>query len=409
MSGPEEPPGTPYRYDVYPYPERAPEDERKRLLTGSPSSLVELDHYVFGGRRDWSKPFRALVAGGGTGDGVIMLAQQLADAGVDHEIVYLDLSAASRDVARARAEVRGLRRVEFIVGDFLAADPLGRFDYIDCCGVLHHFADPSAGATRLAALLAPDGGVGGMVYAPLGRTGVYPLQSALRTLLGDLPYGEQVAGARDIVAGLPKTNWLLRNPFVADHKTSDAGLFDLLLHSTDRPLWADELVALLEGAGLAVRALVEPIKYDPAVYLPTGSNAAATARELPFPVRARLAEELAGSFRKHIFYARLTTAPPLADPRDLAPDLVPRLAYIEPAALAAHIKRGNPVNVSVDGLDFTRGLQRRTATLIAAIDRRRTLGELLDVVGMGALEPVVAEDLRFLLDANQLHFSALKP
>ncbi len=409
MSGPEEPPGTPYRYDTYPYPERAPEDERKRLLTGSPSSLVELDHYVFGGRRDWSRPFRVLIAGGGTGDGLIMLAQQLADAGVDHEIVYLDLSAASRDIAKARAEVRGLRSIEFIVGDLLAAEALGRFDYIDCCGVLHHLADPGAGAARLAALLAPNGGIGGMVYAPLGRTGVYPLQSAFAKLLGDRSFPDQIADAKAILAGLPKTNWLLRNPFLADHKASDAGLFDLLLHSRDRPFWADELLDLLADAGLAVAALIEPIKYDPASYLPAGSEALTVASGLPFPARARLAEEIAGSIRKHVFYARLASAPPPPDPRALAPDLVPRITAVDPRALAAHIDRGNPVKITIDGIDFSRRIHRRTAALLRLVDRRRTLGELMATVKMSALEPEVAGDLRFLLDANQLLFSSVPP
>ncbi len=69
------------QYEAYPYPVRDPADEAKRLITGSPSHIDELNHYVFGGRRDFAKPFRALVAGGGTGDATIMLAQQLADAG----------------------------------------------------------------------------------------------------------------------------------------------------------------------------------------------------------------------------------------------------------------------------------------------------------------------------------------
>ena len=48
------------QYEALPYPPRKPQDETKRLVTGSPSRLAELNHFVFGGRRDWSKPFRAL-------------------------------------------------------------------------------------------------------------------------------------------------------------------------------------------------------------------------------------------------------------------------------------------------------------------------------------------------------------
>lgn len=55
------------QYESYPYPERDPADEKTRLIAGSPSSLHELNHYVFGRARDLTKPLRALVAGGGTG------------------------------------------------------------------------------------------------------------------------------------------------------------------------------------------------------------------------------------------------------------------------------------------------------------------------------------------------------
>ena len=69
------------QYEAYPYPARDPREEAKRLIVGSPSHLREVDHWIFGARRPASAPLRALVAGGGTGDGAIMLAQQMAWAG----------------------------------------------------------------------------------------------------------------------------------------------------------------------------------------------------------------------------------------------------------------------------------------------------------------------------------------
>ncbi|MEE8293023.1 MAG: class I SAM-dependent methyltransferase, partial [Kiloniellales bacterium] len=76
--GPDGPPGDPVlaQYEAYPYPARDPDDEAKRLISGSPSSLAEVNHYLFEGRRDFTQGFRALVAGGGTGDAAIMVAQQ---------------------------------------------------------------------------------------------------------------------------------------------------------------------------------------------------------------------------------------------------------------------------------------------------------------------------------------------
>ena len=87
------------QYENYPYPKRDPADENKRLIAGSPSHILEVDHYIFAGRRDFAEPFRVLVAGGGTGDATIMLAQQLTNLGADAHIVHLDLSEASIETA----------------------------------------------------------------------------------------------------------------------------------------------------------------------------------------------------------------------------------------------------------------------------------------------------------------------
>jgi len=151
------------QYEAFPYPERNPADEKKRLITGSPSHPLELDHHLFGGLRDWSKTTRILVAGGGTGDALIQLAQVLTSASKPYEITYIDLSTASRKIAQARAKMRGLKGIEFITGSLLDAAQYGPFDYIDCCGVLHHLPEPQQGFDALAQALAPGGGIGLMV------------------------------------------------------------------------------------------------------------------------------------------------------------------------------------------------------------------------------------------------------
>jgi hypothetical protein len=75
------------QYELLPYPARDPREEAQRLIEGSPSHLLELNHYLFAGARDFRAPFRALVAGGGTGDALIMLAQHLKDRAAPAEIL----------------------------------------------------------------------------------------------------------------------------------------------------------------------------------------------------------------------------------------------------------------------------------------------------------------------------------
>ena len=140
------------QYEAYPYPRRDPRDEAKRLIVGSPGHLREIDHWVFGARRPASRPLRALIAGGGTGDATIMLAQQMAREGRAGSVTWLDRSAASLKIAQARAAARGLDNIVWEQRSLLElpGSGLGPFDYIDCCGVLHHLPDPAAGTARAA-------------------------------------------------------------------------------------------------------------------------------------------------------------------------------------------------------------------------------------------------------------------
>src|SRR3546814_310214 len=202
-----------------------------------------------------------------------MLSQQLADAaggqGVSGEVVYLDLSPGARAVAEARAAARGLANIRFVTGSLLDLGKLGlgSFDYIDCCGVLHHLPDPQAGLLALTEVLAEDGGMGLMVYGTFGRSGVYPLQAVLRAMVGDRPLAEQISFTRRLLANLPSTNLFSRNPGLRDHTGSDAELVDLLLHSQDRSYTVEEIAGLLSAAGLNLISFIEPLRYEPGTYL----------------------------------------------------------------------------------------------------------------------------------------------
>ena len=364
------------QYEAYPYPNRDPADEAKRLIVGSPSHLLEIEHYVFGGRR--AGPLRALIAGGGTGDAAIMLAQHLADRGEGGAVVYLDMSAASMAIAKARAEARGLANIRFHQGSLLdVADLLpGPFDYIDCCGVLHHLDDPAAGLEALLSVLAPDGGMGVMLYGALGRTGVYPLQRALRRLAGDAAPAARVAQARALLNELPETNWFRRNPFLGDHlRGDDAGLYDLLLHPRDRAFTVPEIAALCDGAGLRVTGFLPPLRYDSLLLL-TDDALRRAAAALPWLEACALAEELAGNLKTHLFYAVRQDAANGA-PTDPAPaDAVPVLRENAPDSLARGLAKTARLKVDLDGIPQRFELPAGAADIVRLIDGRRSLQEI---------------------------------
>ena len=89
------------QYEKLPYPLRDPEDEKKRLSITQLEGLDRMNYYCYSGKKDFSRDFRTLIAGGGTGDATIYLAEQLRDTGA--EIIHVDLSTASIEVAKQRA------------------------------------------------------------------------------------------------------------------------------------------------------------------------------------------------------------------------------------------------------------------------------------------------------------------
>ncbi|MDJ0628938.1 MAG: class I SAM-dependent methyltransferase [Rhodobacter sp.] len=391
------------QYEAFPYPERDPEDERRRLITGSPSWPQEMDHWLWGGARDWAQPLRVLVAGGGTGDGLIQIAQTMAQAGRPAEITYVDLSSAARAVAEARAEVRALTGIRFETGSLLDAGVFGPFDYVDCCGVLHHLPDPQAGFDALAGALAPGGGIGLMVYAPLGRAGVYPLQAAFSALLGGMTPEARLAAAKAVFDRVPGGHPFRRNPHLVDHEASDAGFYDLLLHSSDRAFSIGELLDALKSAGLELAGVPEPAVYDPARLLPADVGLPAGLSEGD---AMALAENLRGTIKLHIAYAvpaGARIAPPMGKPQ-----AIPHLKGADPRRLAQAVQQKGAITVTVGGTKETLKLPRAAAGLIALIDGRTDLAAIRTRAGM---DPIAFASLwgpveRALCGFGQMHYSA---
>ena len=374
------------QYEELPYPARDPRDEAIRLITGTPSHILEINHYLFSGRLNFIRPFRALVAGGGTGDACIMLAQQLADRRCPGEVVYLDLSTASRAICEARAKARGLRNIQFLTGSLLdlptvnSGQDIGKFDYIDCTGVLHHLPDPSAGMKALASVLQPEGGIGVMLYGQYGRTGVYPLQEILRTLAPkSMATEDRIAMAKRLIRFLPTTNLFRRNPYLNDHVTGgDAGLYDLLLHSVDRAYTVPEIGTLASDAGLRVVAFLEPVRYEPATYM-SDPVIARQASSLPLLERAAFAERLAGNLRTHVFYATRAGFDTVARPEDTS--AIPVLRDMDAAKLAAGLQPGAPLVANLDGFPWRAQLPALAPRIISQFDGRRTVAEIYTSLG----------------------------
>lgn len=295
------------QYDAYPYPPRNPEDERIRLENSWHDFLEVINFYCFKGKNTFSQDFRVLVAGGGTGDQTIFLAEQLR-SNRRAEVVHLDISANGIAIARRRADVRRLGNITWVHGSVLdiPALSLGRFDYINCVGVLHHLEDPAAGLNALSTTLKDDGAMSLMLYGKHGRTGVYQMQDLLHRINRDEPdLQARVEQTKAMLAGLPQTNWFKRSEnLIGDHREfGDAGIVDLLLHAQDRAFTVEELYALVEGCHLQVIELLERgrNKYKVGWYT-RDERILGKVGTLPLKEQQAITELIAGDMIVHNFY-----------------------------------------------------------------------------------------------------------
>ncbi|CAA7617298.1 hypothetical protein MCP1_20147 [Candidatus Terasakiella magnetica] len=305
------------QYEALPFPARDPHGERHVLQISAPDILSKVNQYCFGGTRDFSKGIRVLVAGAGTGDSALWLAHQLR--GTPSEIVALDISTASLDIARARAELRGINTIQWVNASLLDLPKLGLgyFDYISCLGVLHHLPDPDAGLAALEAVLAEDGGLAVMLYGALGRSHIYPMQDLLRKLTTGLNLAQRLNFTRQIISTLPETNEFrhrVGDKCIRDSLIDSTDLFDLLLHEQDRAYTASEVRSFFAEKGLYVQSFTtfrgegevfSSLQYDLDLYIHDNENRHRLAA-LPDAMREDLAEALDGSLALHTVYATRT-------------------------------------------------------------------------------------------------------
>ena len=237
------------QYEASPYPRWTSvgvvSPARMRRMLGSYFSAGELAFL--------DRPFEVLIAGCGTGQQAVQAALAY---GPHARVLAIDLSAASLAYAARMAERYGAGNVAFAQADLrslaeLGEEYIGRFDAIECTGVLHHLADPFAGWRRLIQCLARDGRMLLGLYSATARRGLRALRDdpaypgtgcpdaalcRFRQVLLDRPAGEpggDLKASRDF------------------YTTSN--FRDLALHVSERPVTLPEIAHFLKENGLAFR------------------------------------------------------------------------------------------------------------------------------------------------------------
>ena len=375
------------QYEYYPYPNRNPDDEKKRLLGTILEPLSKINHYCFKGKRDLNSSFRALVAGGGTGDGTIFLAEQLRDT--DTEIVHLDISSASIEVAKKRALVRGLENIHWVTGSLMDLPQmgLGKFDYINCSGVLHHLENPTEGLNALKSVLNPDGAIGIMVYGKYGRTGVYQMQELMRLINGnESDMRVQLESTKAILDALPQTNWFKYGEFLFSHvkNRNEIEIFDVFLHAKDRPYTVLDIYEWINNCGLNLIDFVEnKVLYEPKTFI-TNTALLQKIKEMPEKKQQAIAEIIVGTLKKHTFYVSFNTNT-VATLED--PDIIPFFHFCENVSakqlydLAIDKKQGETISVKHPSKGIaTLAIGKYTKPLLKHLNGYNPLNKIFELV-----------------------------
>jgi len=201
-----------------------------------------------------------------------------------------------------------------------------------------------------------------------------------------LPETERLRILRRTLAALPRDHRVLRGlmespTFKVEIEGSDAGAYDLLLHSQDRPYTVPEVYEWLGGAGMAMRDFSVPRRYDPATYLGGGDASIAPAQAMPFQERHAVAELLHGAMKKHEFYAAPASAP--APPVIASDDPTARPAWTSwkfGEALAVGLRQpGNQLRLTFgEERALALGGDAVTRTLLGAVDGTRDVAGIMD-------------------------------
>jgi len=133
---------------------------------------------------------RILDAGCGTGNLTVEIARNFPDA----EVVGIDFTDKSLEVASGKINSLGLKNVKLQKSDLLEFSPeLGKFDFIACSGVIHHLSDPLKGLVNLNKYLKEECYAFIWVYLILGKRNILEMKEVLEILgVDELPWEKKV-------------------------------------------------------------------------------------------------------------------------------------------------------------------------------------------------------------------------
>ena len=207
---------------------------------------------------DFEEPQECLIAGCGTGRHPINIAVLMPHA----RFLAIDLSLSSLAYAKRMARQHGVENIEFMHGDILEIDALGRdFPWIESCGVLHHMESPERGLEKLLTILRPGGFLRLGLYSRKARRYIIEARERIQAMVLE-PTADNIREfRRRVVSGEePNLNQLAK---LGDFFDLDS-FRDLVFHVQEHQFTIPDLKGLLERHNLEFHGF---IGLKPTLYL----------------------------------------------------------------------------------------------------------------------------------------------
>lgn len=235
-------------YEKYPYP---PVEEKN--IKFKRANLKIMNYICYNGEKDFDN-FSILVAGCGTGDTVMAFALQLQYY-TNCEIIGVDISKTSLDIAQQRIDKLKYSNltIKLYQKSILDIDFINQFDFIDCCGVLHHIPNHLEALSKLEKALKPDGCLEIMVYSKIARDYLYLFQELLNKFNAD-SIENKIKVYKKLYTQLPNNHlFKIKEHLVRDHILyQDVGIADELLHPYNIGFHIDEIPHWLSSSNLKI-------------------------------------------------------------------------------------------------------------------------------------------------------------
>ncbi|PAX50990.1 class I SAM-dependent methyltransferase [Brunnivagina elsteri] len=358
-------------YDTYPFPPEPILDEPPPGYNWRWDWLAAYNFCT--GMKPQKQNIRILDAGCGSG----VSTEYLVHLNPNAEVVGIDLSAGTLEVARERCQRSGANRAEFHQLSLFDVEQLpGKFDLINCVGVLHHTNDPIRGIQTLAKKLAPGGIFHIFVYGELGRWEIQLMQKAIALLQGEQKgdYRDGVAVGRQIFKSLPEHNRILKRErerwSLENHR--DENFADMYVHPQEIDYNIDTLFDLIDASGLEFLGFSNPAFWDLQRLLSKAPELIDRTKNLSQRQLYRLIELLDPETSHYEFFL---ACPPLTK-ADWQNDQILLAAIPE----VNHCIDGFPSQVIFNYDYKIVNLSDREFTFMQACDGKLTVGEILPTV-----------------------------